>query len=278
MTLKAKIEAVLFMTEKPLRAQALAGIVGEEVQTVRATLLELIHEYEERQGGLEINDEDGYSFQVKDAYANLMDEFLPIEMSAAQLRTLSAIAIKQPISQSEIIRVRGAGAYDHIKELVQRGLVAKREDEKNRSPMLTTTKAFQEYFRLTKDGKSLRQYLKRQMKKKEKEDSAESAPDSEFTSELEKVLAESQQLLADSQEMLAGGTDSLSFEPVDQSINMGAKAQINEPAPADTEEKIPVEELQAVVETSSASPQNEPSESVSVNTEMVESSTGENLL
>jgi hypothetical protein len=36
--------------------------------------------------------------------------------------------------------------------------------------MLSTTKAFQEYFRLTKDGKSLRQYLKREMKKKDKTD------------------------------------------------------------------------------------------------------------
>ena len=170
MSLKAKIEAVLFMTEKPLRAQAIAGIVGEDLQLVRTTLLDLIHEYEERQGGLEIADEDGYAFQVKDQYANLMDQFLPIEMSAAQLRTLSAIAIKQPISQSEIIRIRGAGAYDHIKELVLRGLVSKREDEGNRSPLLSTTKAFQEYFRLTKDGKSLRQYLKREMKKKDKTD------------------------------------------------------------------------------------------------------------
>lgn len=170
MSLKAKIEAVLYLTDKPLRAQAIAGIVGEEVQVVRVAILELIREYEERQGGLEIADEDGYSFQVRDQFANLMDEFLPIEMSAAQLRTLSAIAIKQPIAQSEIIRIRGAGAYDHIKELVLRGLVTKREDEKLRSPLLSTTKQFQEYFRLTKDGKSLRSYLKREMKKKDKAD------------------------------------------------------------------------------------------------------------
>ena len=170
MSLKAKLEAVLFMTDKPLRAQAIAGIVGEDVQIVRQALLDLIHEYEERAGGLEIADEDGYSFQVKDTYANLMDEFLPIEMTAAMLRTLSAIALKQPISQSEIIRVRGAGAYDHIRELVTRELILKREDEKSRSPMLSTTKKFQEYFRLTKDGNSLRQYLKKEKKKKDKEE------------------------------------------------------------------------------------------------------------
>lgn len=190
MSLKAKIEAVLYLTDKPLRAQAIAGIVGEELQLVRQTLLDLIHEYEERQGGLEIADEDGYSFQVRDQFSNLMDEFLPIEMTAAQLRTLSAIAIKQPISQSEIIRIRGQGAYDHIKELVMRGLVHKREDEKIRSPLLSTTKQFQEYFRLSKDGKSLRQYLKREMKKKDKEELAGTAP------ELEKMPLEAGMPLA----------------------------------------------------------------------------------
>jgi segregation and condensation protein B len=166
MSLKAKIEAVLFLTAKPIKAQAMARIVNADVQLVRQALLELVHDYEERQGGLEIADEDGYSFQVKDEYANLMDEFLPVEMSAALIRTLSAVAIKQPISQAEIIRVRGAGAYEHIRELTNRDLIAKREEQGGgRSPILSTTKKFQEYFRLTKDGKDLRNFLKKEVKK-----------------------------------------------------------------------------------------------------------------
>jgi segregation and condensation protein B len=164
MSLKAKIEAVLFLTDKPIRAQAIARIINEDVQNVRKALIELIHDYEEREGGLEIADEDGYSFQVKEQYASLMDEFLPVELSAALVRTLSAIAIKQPIMQSEIIRVRGAGAYEHIRELVNRDLVAKKEDAGGRSPLLSTTKKFQEYFRLTQDGKSLRNFLKKKVK------------------------------------------------------------------------------------------------------------------
>src|SRR5262249_52023358 len=140
-------------------------IVNADVQSVRQAVLELVHDYEERKGGLEIADEDGYSFQVREEFAQLMDEFLPVEMSAALIRTLSAIAIKQPISQSEIIRIRGAGAYEHIKELVNRELVSKRDEQGERSPLLATTKKFQEYFRLTKEGKDLRTFLKRQVKK-----------------------------------------------------------------------------------------------------------------
>jgi segregation and condensation protein B len=165
MSLKSKIEAVLFLTAKPIKAQAMARIVNADVDLVRQALLELVHDYEERQGGLEIADDDGYSFQVKDEYASLMDEFLPVEMSAALIRTLSAIAIKQPIAQSEIIRIRGAGAYEHIKELVNRELVGKKEGDGGRSPILSTTKKFQEYFRLSKEGRDLRNYLKKRMAK-----------------------------------------------------------------------------------------------------------------
>ncbi|HEY9787864.1 MAG TPA: SMC-Scp complex subunit ScpB [Candidatus Obscuribacterales bacterium] len=163
MSLKAKIEAVLFLTEKPMRAQAIARIVNEDVQIVRQAILELIHDYEERAGGLEIADDDGYIIQVKDEYSAIIDEFLPLEMPVALLRTLSAIAIKQPVAQADIIKIRGAGAYDHIKELVERELISKKED--GRSPILTTTKKFQEYFRLTQDAKSLRHQLRKHDRK-----------------------------------------------------------------------------------------------------------------
>lgn len=175
MSLKAKIEAVLFLTSKPVRAQALSRLVNAELQEVKQAVVELVRDYEERKGALEITDEDGYSFQVKEEYASLMDEFLPVEMSAALLRTLSAIAIKQPISQSEIIRVRGAGAYDHIRELVLKDLVSKKDEQGERSPQLATTKKFQEYFRLTQEGKQLRTYLKKQVRKAEAAEAASNA-------------------------------------------------------------------------------------------------------
>lgn len=157
-SLKAKVEAALFLTEKPLRADAVARIVNADSDTVRQTIIELIHDYEAREGGLEIADDGGYIVQVKDQYTTLIDEFVPIDMPTALIRTLSAIAIKQPVMQSEIIKLRGAGAYDHIKELIVRELVNKRE-EGGRSPLLTTSKKFQDYFKLSKDGKSLRSFL-----------------------------------------------------------------------------------------------------------------------
>ena len=60
MNLKAKIEAVLFMTDKPIRAQAIARIVNADVQMVRQLLLDLIRDFEERGGGLEVADDARY--------------------------------------------------------------------------------------------------------------------------------------------------------------------------------------------------------------------------
>jgi segregation and condensation protein B len=161
LSLKSSIEAILFLTDKPLRAQAIARIINQDVQIVRQSVLELIHDYETRETGLEISDDDGYMIQVKDEYASIIDEFVPMELPTALIRTLSAIAIKQPVPQSEIIKIRGAGAYDHVKELIERELIAKKED--GRSPLLTTTKKFQEYFRLSRDAKGLRDDLKSQI-------------------------------------------------------------------------------------------------------------------
>ncbi|MBS1957514.1 MAG: SMC-Scp complex subunit ScpB [Cyanobacteria bacterium SZAS-4] len=165
--LKSKVEAILFLTDKPMRAQAIARIVNEDVQVVRQAILDLIHDYEERASGLEIADDNGYIIQVKDEYASIIDEFVPMEMPVALIRTLSAIAIKQPVMQSEIIKIRGAGAYDHIKELMTRELIIKKEE--GRSPTLSTTKKFQEYFRLSHDAKSLRTQLRKEDKVATKE-------------------------------------------------------------------------------------------------------------
>ncbi|HEY9777048.1 MAG TPA: SMC-Scp complex subunit ScpB [Planktothrix sp.] len=167
--LKSRIEAVLFLTDKPMKAQAIARALNQDVQLVRQALLELINDYETRNGGLEVADDNGYIIQVKDEYSSLINEFAPMEMPVALLRTLSAIAIKQPVQQSEIIKIRGAGAYDHIKELMVRELIVKKDADEGRSPMLSTTKKFQEYFRLSGDGKTLRTELHKERQPKDKQ-------------------------------------------------------------------------------------------------------------
>jgi segregation and condensation protein B len=168
MSLKSRVEAVLFLTDKPVVAAVVAKLVNEDVQLVRQAIMQLIYDYEQRNCALEISDDDdGYMMQVKDEFANLANDLAPIDLPVAVVRTLSAIAIKQPVMQSEIVRIRGAGAYEHITTLIEKELITKKEE--GRSHLLSTTKKFQEYFRLSQDAKALRTQLKDQDKEEKLE-------------------------------------------------------------------------------------------------------------
>lgn len=162
MSLKAKIEATLFVSGKALYINEIAPIVNASQEEVEEALLDLIMDYASRNGSLEIDDEDGYIIQVKEEYYNIVEKLVPIEMSSSILKTLSAIAIKQPVLQSELINLRGLSAYDHINYLQTRDLISKKPQGK--TYMLKTTPKFKEYFKLTGDTKTLANLLKEQSK------------------------------------------------------------------------------------------------------------------
>ena len=73
------------------------------------------------------------------------------------LRTLTIIAFKQPILKSLVVKIRGSGAYEHIKYLLDNGLVAAMK--KGRSKELTTTDKYSEMFGLPKDKEELKRVM-----------------------------------------------------------------------------------------------------------------------
>ncbi|MBA4079547.1 MAG: SMC-Scp complex subunit ScpB, partial [Cyanobacteria bacterium PR.023] len=58
MSLKNHIEALLFLTDKPIKAAVIARTLNQDVQDIRKAMLELINDYETRNSALEIADED----------------------------------------------------------------------------------------------------------------------------------------------------------------------------------------------------------------------------
>lgn len=157
-TLKGQIEAVLFLTGRALQVKEIAEKLNEDWERVEEALLELINDYACREdSALEIDDSDGYILQVKEDYAPVVNKMVPIELSVAALRTLSAIAIQGPLLQSDLIEIRGASAYDHIKELLQSRLISKKR--KDRSYLLNVTPRFHEYFKLTGDKNELKEMI-----------------------------------------------------------------------------------------------------------------------
>ena len=75
-------------------------------------------------------------------------------MSPAVLKTLTVIALKEPIRQTELKEMRSS-AYEHIAELLEQGLISRSKDKNGRSFNIRTTKKFQEYFKLKGDIKAL---------------------------------------------------------------------------------------------------------------------------
>lgn len=165
--LKSQVEAVLFVSDTPLKAGAIAKMLNTSYEDVQAALVKLIQDYEDRNGGLEIGTNDGYIIQVRTQYLNIVTDMMPLELNPGPMRTLSAIALKEPCLQSVIIDMRGSGAYDHINELVEMDLVTKKPQ--GLSYTLKTTQKFQQYFRLTKDASVIRDRLQEEAAKRAKE-------------------------------------------------------------------------------------------------------------
>lgn len=165
--LKAQVEAVLFVSDTPLKTGAIAKMLNASYDNVQAALVQLIQEYEDRNGGLEIGTDDGYIIQVKTQYLNIVTDMMPLELNPGPMRTLSAIALKEPVRQSEIVDMRGGGAYNHINELVEVDLVLKKPQ--GLSYILRTTKKFQQYFRLNQDASKIREKLQEEAVKRAKE-------------------------------------------------------------------------------------------------------------
>lgn len=157
--LKSRIEAVLFTTAKALSAKEIGDILEADTETVEEALLELIMDYSSRDGALEIDDENGYILQVKEEHMDIVEKLCPVELKPAVLRTLSVIALKEPIRQAVLKDMRGSNAYEHVQELLEKGLISRTKDKNGRSYNLKTTPKFAEYFKLKGDTKTLAKML-----------------------------------------------------------------------------------------------------------------------
>ena len=157
--LKSRIEAVLFVTAKALTLEEIATYLDKEPEEVEQALLDLIMDYASRDGALEIDDENGYILQVKAEHMDIVEKLCPVDLKPAALRTLTVIALKEPIRQSYLKEIRGANAYEHVKELLDMGLISRHKDKNGRSFNIKTTPKFAEYFKLKGDAKTLARIL-----------------------------------------------------------------------------------------------------------------------
>ncbi len=145
---KKKVEAVLFTVGKEITTERLASLSALEVKEVEQIMAELVSEYAQRDHALKIEARDkAWKLTVKDEFVPLVSGIVTsTEMEKPLMDTLAVIAWKYPIVQSDIIKLRGSGAYEHMRELTERGFITKEKD--GRTFKVKLTPKFFEYFDL----------------------------------------------------------------------------------------------------------------------------------
>jgi segregation and condensation protein B len=144
-----QIEAVFYIKGKPMSLDEIVECLKCDHEAAEDAVIELMNDYAHRDSALEIVEtETGYSLQLKAAYENILQELVPAELGKGALRTLAAIALRNPILQTELINLRGSCAYQQVAELVQLGFIRKREQADGRSYWLEVTNKFHQYFEI----------------------------------------------------------------------------------------------------------------------------------
>lgn len=158
MSLKAKVEAIIYAAEEPVSveqmAAALKGSLGEEggdaKAAVRAAVEELTADYAAAGRGMEIRlVAGGYRMSTKPEFHDVVRAFAkslkpPVRLSLPALETLSVIAYKQPVTLPEISEIRSADSSAVIATLLDRKLIttAGRKAVVGRPILYRTTKEF----------------------------------------------------------------------------------------------------------------------------------------
>ncbi len=149
-TLKAVIEAIVYVTEEPATPAQIAAALGEPEARVRRLLAELMEEYGRPERGIMIREvAGGFQMTTKPEHHEAIRAFVkrlkpPLKLSLAALETLAVIAYKQPITAPEIQAIRGVSGVSALKTLLERKLIttAGRKNVVGRPILYKTTKEF----------------------------------------------------------------------------------------------------------------------------------------
>jgi segregation and condensation protein B len=155
----SQIEAILYLKARPLKVAEIADYAQVDRETALQALGALMALYHQRPGALEVVETpEGYSLQLRNQFQNLVQTLIPVDLGVGALRTLAAIAINRGITQTELVDLRGSGAYQQVQTLVEQGFVQKRRHKETRSYWLQVTDKFHRYFQTEKLPKPLTAY------------------------------------------------------------------------------------------------------------------------
>ena len=150
--LVTKIEAILYLKGRPISKKNLSEITQTDINSVIKAINELKNKYSNSLSAIALNEiNNTYCLELKSTLNEFVEDLLPSELRTSELRTLATIAIKKKILQSDLILLRGSGAYDHIKELIDKKYIMKRKQKDGRSFWLSLSDKFFQTFALSNE-------------------------------------------------------------------------------------------------------------------------------
>jgi segregation and condensation protein B len=126
--LARRLEALLFISSRPVAADRLAEACACSADEAAQALDALRTEYAGNAHGIELREvAGGFTFAVADDCADDVRRFTgaekPDDLTPALLETLAVVAYLEPVTRAEIAEVRGVSSEWALTALEERGLV-----------------------------------------------------------------------------------------------------------------------------------------------------------
>ena len=126
MQIKALVESLLFVADRPVPVRDIAAAIEASTNEVETALQSLSIEYQGRGIRLQRKGDEVQMVSAPEAGPHI-ERFLGLEisgrLSAASLETLSIVAYRQPVTRAQIDAIRGVQSDGVLRSLVRRGLV-----------------------------------------------------------------------------------------------------------------------------------------------------------
>ncbi len=153
------IEGALYAGGRPLDVEELSTKLEIPKKEVEELVRVVAFDYLEREGALIVAQiGEKYQMQLRPELTETVSKFAKGGAIAERyLRTLTVIALKQPILKSTVVKLRGSGAYEHVKYLLDNDLIS--AVKKGRSAELTTTDKYADMFGLPKNKEELKRMM-----------------------------------------------------------------------------------------------------------------------
>lgn len=151
--LTSQIEALLFVSNKPLTVKAIAKFTGANPEAITQALQELA-QIRVNSGVVLLDTGSEYQLATNSAHSDLVRTFLNSDLreslTDATVEVLAIIAYRQPISKAEIESIRGVNSQYSVRALLMRGLIEKIPNPNDsRSSLYRVTTEFLQQLGLT---------------------------------------------------------------------------------------------------------------------------------